>query len=380
MNLTTDNKKDKWAVLIFAFLCLILWLVPTGFEQNSSKDSILAKGEVISTDNSDVRQNLIVRTGTQDLQVSLLTGPDSGAKVRVQNPLSGKLEFDEFYQPGDTLLVEYLIRDGRPGQAFARGHYRLRHEFILVAAFCVFICIVAGWVGFKALLSFAFAALMIWKVLIPLFLKDVSPVPIALAVVAGLTASVSFLVGGFTRKGFTAFAGSFSGLLVACVLALVVSGGFHLHGAVRPYAETLLYSGYPHLDLTAIFLAGIFIACSGAVMDLAMDIAASMSEVKSSRNNISARELFSSGMAVGRSVVGTMTTTLLLAYSGSYTFVMMNFMGQGWKLEQVLNMNFVASEILNVFVGSFGLVAVAPLTALAGAIIFSLSDKKKLKS
>jgi uncharacterized membrane protein len=50
--------------------------------------------------------------------------------------------------------------------------------------------------------------------------------------------------------------------------------------------------------------------------------------------------------------------------------MMMNFMGQGLKIRQILNMNFVAAEILNVFVGSFGLVAVAPFTAIVGAVLY----------
>jgi uncharacterized membrane protein len=140
---------------------------------------------------------------------------------------------------------------------------------------------------------------------------------------------------------------------------------------VRPFAENLLYAGFAHLNLTEIFLAGVFLACSGAVMDLAMDIAASIDEVKNKKTDITFWELFNSGMAVGRSVVGTMTTTLLLAYSGGYTAMLMNFMSQGLRMQQILNINFVASEILNIFVGSFGLVAVAPLTALAGAVLYS---------
>ena len=102
-----------------------------------------------------------------------------------------------------------------------------------------------------------------------------------------------------------------------------------------------------------------------------MDIAASIDEVKNKKPDIQFWELFSSGMAVGRSVVGTMTTTLLLAYSGGYTALLMNFMGEGLKLKQILNINFVASEILNIFVGSFGVVAVAPFTAIIGAVMYS---------
>lgn len=363
--------KNNIASLFFVFCCVVLSFLPTGFEGSRAKDAYLVKAVVLSVDNADLRQNLIVRTGTQDVQVEIAQGPHKGQQARVVNPLAGKMEFDEIYAPGDTILVEYKIHDGKIHMAFTRGYYRLNHELLLIALFGIFIVAVAGFTGLKALLSFVFAALMIWKVLIPLFLKNVSPIPVSLAVVAALTASVSFLVGGWTRKGFTSFLGSFTGLVLACILAKLFAPGFHLNGAVRPYAENLLYAGFPHLDLTEIFLAGIFLSCSGAVMDLSMDIAASIDEVKSKKPEIGLREIYGSGMAVGRSVVGTMTTTLLLAYSGGYTAMLMNFMGQGWKIQQIFNVNFVASEILNVFVGSFGLVAVAPLTALAGAVLYS---------
>jgi hypothetical protein len=59
-------------------------------------------------------------------------------------------------------------------------------------------------------------------------------------------------------------------------LAQLFSPGFRFNGAISPYAENLLYSGFHHLSLTRIFLAGVFPTCSGAVMDLATDIAASI--------------------------------------------------------------------------------------------------------
>jgi len=363
--------KSNATVLVFTFLSIVLWFLPTGFEGSHSTDSHLAKAEVLEVDNRDLRQNLIVRTGTQDLTVEIMDGPHRGTRTRVVNPLSGKLEFDEIYKPGDIILVEYKIGAKGLRQAYTRGFYRLGHELLLVVLFCLFLVAVAGSTGLKALLSLMFAALMLWKILIPLFLKDVSPIPVALFVVAALTASVSFLVGGMTRKGMTAFLGSFAGLVFACILAKVMSPGFFLNGAVRPFAENLLYGGYPHLNLMDIFLAGIFIACSGAVMDLAMDIAASIAEVKDKKPDIGIAALFASGMSVGRSVVGTMTTTLLLAYSGGYTAMLMNFMGQGLGMEQILNLKFVAAEILNIFVGSFGLVAVAPFTAIIGAFLYT---------
>jgi uncharacterized membrane protein len=59
-------------------------------------------------------------------------------------------------------------------------------------------------------------------------------------------------------------------------------------------------------------VASVFVACSGAVMDLAMDISASMHEILDKRPDIGLLADIGSGLAVGRSVVGTMTTASVL--------------------------------------------------------------------
>ena len=283
----------------------------------------------MSVDNSDIHKALIVKTGSQSLKVQLMEGSFEGQTVTVVNQLTGKMEMDEIYVQGRDILVEYSVRDGKLGRAVARGNYRLRLELVLMALFAGLLLAVGGWTGLKALLSFVFAALMLWKVMIPWFLDGKDPVLGALAVVAALTAAVSFLVGGLSKKGLVTFLGAFSGLMLTCALAKVFTGSFRIHGAVRPFAETLVYSGFGHLDLSGIFVAGIFVACSGAVMDLAMDISASMHEIAEKKPEIGFVEHVASGMAIGRSVIGTMTTTLLLAYSGSYIALLMLFMGLG---------------------------------------------------
>ena len=196
---------------------------------------------------------------------------------------------------------------------------------------------------------------------------------IALGIMTILTGTICFLVGGFNKKGLVAFSGAFLGLLITCTLAQFFQKGLQIHGAGRPFAEMLLYSGFFKLSLTRIFIAGIFIASSGAVMDLAMDVSASMDEIFKKNPNISLREHISSGISVGRAVIGTMTTTLLLAYSSSYMTMLMLFQSQGRSLINIFNINFVSAEILNILVGSFGLVTVAPFTAIVGGLIYKWS-------
>ena len=106
-------------------------------------------------------------------------------------------------------------------------------------------------------------------------------------------------------------------------------------------------------------------------MDLSIDVASAMAEVAEKRPDLSFKEMVRSGFAVGRAMTGTMVTTLLMAYTAGYMALLMVFMAQGVPPLNILNTNYVAAEILKTLVGSFGLVTVAPFTALVGGVLLA---------
>ncbi len=371
MKFASSSKTDWVLVLFLVLVCLGLLAFPTGFEERQPTNSLHSKARVISVDNSHLRSNLIVKSGSQQLSVEILEGPYAGTIATVLNNVMGKMDVDEIFAPGHEILVECSLKpDGTIAAAVARGRYRLDITVILMLLFALGLVAVAGTTGLKALLSFVFAVLMLWKVMFPCYLKGIDPIPLTVGVTASLLGVTCFLVGGLNRKGLTAFLGSLLGILLTCGLALLFTRRFAIHGAVAPFAETLLYSGFYELNLSRLFISGIFLASSGAIMDVAMDIAASMDEIAEKRPDIGMWEHVGSGMRVGRAVVGTMTTTLLLAYSGSYSAMLMLFLGQGVPLANMFNFNHVAAEVLKTLVGSFGLVAVAPFTAVTGGLLY----------
>ncbi len=64
---------------------------------------------------------------------------------------------------------------------------------LLLAAF-------AGRTGLRAVLSFALTVLMIWKVLVPQYLRGWNPVWVGLAITLALTVLIIALVYGFDRR------------------------------------------------------------------------------------------------------------------------------------------------------------------------------------
>ena len=361
-------------VAVVSLISLILIFLPTGFENPSLiKSTLRQKALVKRVDNSDLKKLGLVTVGTQDLTIELLSGHFKGDIIPASNVLMGQMSLDKIFKEGDHVLAVIKLNEegNKVISANARDIYRINYELILFVLFAAFLIAFAGWTGLKALLSFVFTALVMWKILIPCFLKGVAPIPLSFLVVSATTTVIILLISGFTRKGVVALSGSITGIAITTILALVFGYYFHIPGTVQDFSEMLLYAGFGHLKLTDIFISGIFISAAGAVMDVAMDIAASQNEIKEKKPAIHRKELILSGFRVAYPVIGTMTTTLLFAYSGSFLFTFMVFMAKGTPMINIFNINYIAAEVLHTMVGSFGLVLVAPATAIIGGYVYS---------
>ena len=359
-------------LLLCLVLIAVLLALPTGFEgalQYQQADRCAAR--VLSVDDSAIIDTGLVRSGEQRCQLELLGGLFKGQTTYGVNMLNGSLEQDKIFAPGDKAMVVVSYQGDEILSVTMIDHYRINKEILLAGVFAVFLILFAGRTGVRAIASFAMTILMLWKVLVPLYLKGFHPIFTGLAVTLVLTLMIIALVYGFDRRCAAAVSGAFLGVLVTCVLGAAFTDLFQIHGAVMSYSESLLYAGFSHLNLTQIFMASIFIGSAGAVIDLSVDITSAVNEVVEKRPDISRWEAARSGMNVGRAAMGTMTTTLLLAYSGGYVALLMVFMAQGTPLYNILNYKYVASEIIHTVVGSFGLVTVAPLTALTSGFLLA---------
>jgi uncharacterized membrane protein len=285
------------------------------------------------------------------------------------------METDKIFLEGDTVfLVLDKIENGQVVNATAYDHYRISYEVIILLCFMALLIAFAGWRGVRSILAFLFTIVIMWKVLLPGILMGKDPLAISLVTVTIVTAVTLTLVAGLNKTALVAFIGSLLGILLTLGLSLVLLPLFKLHGAIQPFSETLLYMGFEILNLTRLFIAAIFIGASGAVLDVAIDVSTSMNEVIEKRPDLTAKELIASGFSVGRNMTSTMVTTLLMAYISGYMALLMVFMAQGTPPIYLVNTNYVAAEILKTVVGSFGLVTVAPFTAVVGGFIFT---KKK---
>ena len=366
------------------FILLIIVVVSISFYYGYFQDERVrinkgvteVKAKVLKVDNSDVRTSGLSHIGHQELEVNILDGKYAGHDLRATNNLIGNTALENLYNKDDIIMAAIIEKNNKIEHVKAADLYRQDSLLFLFGIFVIALLLYAGAIGVKALISFILTVFILWEVLVQRILDGSSPLITTTYTIFLMSAVIIFLVAGVNRKGISAFIGTICGLFITLFVTFIFGSKVGLFGLTQPYVNSLIFSGYYHLDTRQIFYSAIILGASGACMDIAMDIAASMDEVKNKKPDISPIELIRSGFTVGRHVIGTMATTLLLAYSGGYLTLLLLFKVKEPSIMRMINMKIVAAEIMRTLVGSIGLVLVAPITAIVGGIIIAGLDKK----
>lgn len=160
--------------------------------------------------------------------------------------------------------------------------------------------------------------------------------PVVAAVITSVIvlAATMYLINGWTKKSLAAFGATLGGILTAC-------------------------------------LAAILFASLGAVMD----VTAACAELERHKPDISRKALFTAGMNVGRDVMGTMSTTLILAFFGGSLGVWLLDYAYDLPYLQLVNFNAVGIEIMKGFSASFGVIFTVPIAAALSAVTHKVEHK-----
>ena len=359
------NKQNWLMCLVMLIFCGLLCLLPDEHLNITSRFP-REKVRIEQVDNSMLDAIGIVYNGVQPCRVKILTGDYAGEEYQSYNYLNSALDKDKLFEAGDIAwaMIQPGSGQGAPVVTLI-DHYRITAEAGIVAILALLLIFLFE-IVFNVSTNMALMVLCDYNhpLLIPLLLDGVNPMMASFVTVIVLTVLIDVLVAGFSRRCLTAILGSVAGTVVTCLSAWGLTILLKLDGGDLPYVVPLLSQSAMRVDTRSLYIGMMFLANSGALMDLSMDISVSMEEVHRHTPDISRRALMKSGLLVGRSVLGTMTTTLMLAYSGNYLSMLMYFAGQGTPLTDIINLKYVASQLLNTLVGSFGLAAAAPLTAL----------------
>lgn len=308
----------------------------------------------------------------QVVDVKLLKGELKGKYIQVDNMLTGNPYYDIKLKKGMNVLLH--VEELDENLVFTITDIQRTNVLVCLSLlFAAFLVYVGRKKGINSLVSILITCILIVNLLSPLVLFGVSPAFATIVVCLLSTAVTMYLVGGFNRKSSSAVIGCTLSLVFAGILSIITVKVASLNGFASEHAM-FLYSAHPELNFVSITVSTMILATMGAVMDVAMSIASTINEIYTVDNTKTVKELFLSGMNVGRDIIGTMANTLILVYLGASLPLVL--LASNIDLIKFINLNQVVTEVASALIGSCAIVICVPITAFVASELIKNTPQK----
>ena len=355
------------------FVALFMWARPGETEQLDANEYVEYEKAVVTSVMSD---NIEIDPasdnayrGEQVLTATVKSGRYKGEELMVYN-YTGPL-YGVPVSEGDSIVISISTHADGQHNATVYEYNRIPAVICIVVLFFIVVVLVGGKTGFKSIVGLVFTIICLFAILIPMLIKGAPTLP-ATFLMCVYIALVSFtILGGVCRKSISAFTGTVCGTAFAMLFGFAAQALTKINGLRISDVEPLLQlrqTGVP-IGLKGLLTAGIIISALGAVMDVAMSISSALEEVHQANPELSARELFKSGINIGRDMVGTMTNTLILAFLGSGFTLIIYLQSLGLGFYQLFSSAYASIEIISGISSSIGMVLTIPLTALISSVL-----------
>ena len=363
-------------------LFIILFLILGLFTPVMAEDKAVMKSETgivesIKYEDAD-NINQGEQTTKQEVTVKVLTGNYKGTERIIDNMLTGNPAYDINLSKGDKVVlhlepVNETVVSVDDINFYIADIQRDNQIWIFVSIFFILLLLIGRQKGLTSIISIISTIALIFFLLMPMILNGFCP--IASAVLVGILSTIItiYLVGGFNSKSSSAIIGTSSSLIFAGALSVITIYIAHLTGFAGE-ENMFLYTARPDLSFTGILSASMIIAALGALMDTAVSIASTINEIYETDKSLSIKQLFKSGMNVGKDIIGTMSNTLILVYLGSSLPLVL--LSNNIDMNKFFNLNQVATEILSALTGSIAILICVPVTAIIAAILIKRSNTK----
>lgn len=347
----------------------------------------IEKQPLLANDNTEYVKAVVtecssenLQTGTeenfgssQEVTLRIKSGSHKGETVKAYS-LNGYL-----YGANCTVGTKVIAQISEYDGVISANVYNYDREFeitVLILLFLGAMWLVGGKKGINSIIALVFTFIIVIMLYVPLMYIGVSPFLAAVISVILITVITHILIADLEMKSISAMLGTICGVVVAGLIALIFGNVGHVNGYNVNEIETLVFIGQSSkLNVGGMLFSGILISSLGAVMDVAMSVSSSLNEIQLNRPDISGKELFKSGINIGRDMIGTMSNTLILAYVGSSINLIMIIYAYSYQMHQVMNMYSIAIEIMSGIAGTMGIILAVPFTSLISAILLK---KKKL--
>ncbi|MEN1967783.1 YibE/F family protein [Lentibacillus sp. N15] len=251
------------------------------------------------------------------------------------------------------------------------------NTLVWLAAILFLLMILVG--GKKGARSFIALFLNFGVLLITILIMTIPNVnPIILTLIAcTLISSISlFYINEVNITTKTAFISTMITIVILLLFIVIVTKKAMFQGFSEEQTEEIsVFSLYIGVDFVKVGASVIIMSTIGAITEVAISVASLMREVCNHNPLISRKDLFTSGLRVGRDILGTDTNTLFFAFFGSYLGLLIWFKDLSYSVGEIANSKVFTAEMINILCAGIGLALIIPITA--GITAYSLVKTKE---
>jgi len=365
-------------------LAAMIWLWPSGTYQELSLDDPYGTTEGFAVESGSVSSvtgracDGGAETGSPtEVQVDLecqtaQVATDRGSyAVEIPAQVSASTEV----QRGDN--VKILVGEDLAEAGVFVDFERTVPVALLAALYAVVVVVVARWRGVRAIGGLVLSFAVLFGFMIPALLEGGPPFWVGLIGSMLIMLVVLYFAHGVSLRTTTALLGTFIGLILTAGLAAWASDTAYLIGLGEEYSY-MLASVVPEIRLSGIVLTGLLVAGLGVLNDVTITQSSAVWEIKAAQPNISSKDLFASGMRIGRDHIASTVYTIAFAYAGAaLPMLMIVSMYDRSMLDTIMSAEMV-EEVVRILVGSIGLVLAIPITTgIAVAVVNAVAEPKE---
>ncbi|WP_341473310.1 YibE/F family protein [Clostridium estertheticum] len=323
------------------------------------------KAEVLVVENESLKNYpnaTKIYLGTQQIKIKILTGEHKGDIKTITNFLSDT--HNVYVSQGMKIIVD--VDTGNPNMyaVTVYNYYRAPIQYVFILIFFVALCLIGGKKGVRSAIGILISFILIFYMFLPIIYRGYSPILASILMVIISSCVTLFLLNGWSAKTVSAILGTILGVFVAGSITTLICTLSHLSGFNMADVESLnMISTQSNMQVQWLLIAGILISSLGAVMDVSISIASSVQEIYSLNPKLIEKELFISGMNVGRDMMGTMANTLILAFAGTSLSMFIVIYSYNLTNNQLFNMDMVNIVVLEGLTGSFAVILTVPIIA-----------------
>jgi uncharacterized membrane protein len=176
---------------------------------------------------------------------------------------------------------------------------------------------------------------------------------------------VLYLAHGLSVRTSTALAGTLVGVAIIALLGLYAVDAARLSG-VGGEGELLRLQA-PDLNFRGLLTCAVIIAGLGILNDVTITQSSAVWELRAAAPEMTRRQLFTSGMRIGRDHIASTIYTIVFAYAGTALAVLLLLSLYDRPVFDLLTDEAIAEEVLRTLASAIGLVLAVPATTAIAA-------------